>query len=622
MRIVRIRMRNFRCIKNAEIYPTIHNVFLGPNNSGKTAILEGLNLVLNPEITYRSHAIDENDFYQRRYKLQDNENPKKDRNPERPLANENTQIGDSTTDDANVENDDVPNVYIEVVLSDLTTEDENYFRDTLVPWRPQTQDIIESANEGEDPFENAETAIRVFFEGWYDSSEDDFFYNTYFLRKEGDDRDDCPKFSREHKRYIGFLIYRDFRALTRPITLEPVTLFGRLVQSQLITLKHFEDVFQSTKNALISVTADPEFASLLIAYKAEIERFLFLSESDPSVLSFFLTDRTREQVKSSAQLHVRDEIDLPLQNMGAGTRSLAILAVLTLIMRRRGRGILALEEPETFLFPHAQRRVIDECLQLADQIFVTTHSPYILERIPVEGVGRIARKPDGEVTWTRISTSSIKQVNLYSKRLRQVHCEALVGHGVLVVEGDSDRWWLVGASRILNRNEWNGRRQEALELLGISIVSADTNGDILKLGAFFTEAGLRVIGLFDNITDSGLMQQIVDSPFPSLLLRQNGLEDLLVAQLPIDILRRFLTEAPHCKDTLINKADAATMTEDAIRSETRVRLIGNKGSASMHDWLISLLDVTNIPPTLADIVDIVSAHISGSSVIQTCCLTK
>ena len=58
--------------------------------------------------------------------------------------------------------------------------------------------------------------------------------------------------------------------------------------------------------------------------------------------------------------------------MGAGTRSLAILAILTLIMRRRQRGILALEEPETFLFPHAQRRVMDECLDLADQTFVTT----------------------------------------------------------------------------------------------------------------------------------------------------------------------------------------------------------------------------------------------------------
>ena len=621
MRIVRIRIRNFRCIKNAEIIPAKHNVFLGPNNAGKTAILEALNLVLNPEITYRSRAIDENDFYKRIYQILNMDEPENVAEDGSSIE-QNSQIIAELTDNSDTQNENFPKIYIEVVLSDLTTEDEDYFRDNLIAWRSETQEVIESTDEGQDPFENAETGIRVFFEGWYDSDEDDFFYGTYFLRAEGIDRDECPRFNREHKRHVGFLIYRDFRGLTRPITLEPATLFGRLIQSQSITIKHFEDVLESTEDALSSMISDPEFASILNSYKAEIERFLSLSETDPSVLSFYLTDRTRNQVKSNAQLYVRDEIPLPLQKMGAGTRSLAILSMLTLIMRRRGRGILALEEPETFLFPHAQRRVIDESLALADQTFVTTHSPYILERIPVEGVGRVERKPDGEVSWTCISTDSIKQLNLYSKRLRQIHCEALVGRGGLIVEGDSDRWWLTGASRILNRNEWNGHRQEALELQGIAIVSADTNGDILKLGKFFCEAGLKVVGLFDQISDSGLLQQIMNSPFPSIFFRQNGLEELLSKQLPIDILKKFLTEAPHCKNTQKTLAAVNAMTEENIRLESRDWLINNKGSASMHEWLISLLDVNTLPPTLGDIVDIVSEYISGSIEIQKCSIVR
>ena len=49
MKIVKIDISNFRCIKSAVFYPELQNVFLGPNNIGKTAVLEALNLTLNPE---------------------------------------------------------------------------------------------------------------------------------------------------------------------------------------------------------------------------------------------------------------------------------------------------------------------------------------------------------------------------------------------------------------------------------------------------------------------------------------------------------------------------------------------------------------------------------------------
>jgi len=619
MKIARIRIRNFRCIKKAELFPLLYNVFLGPNNTGKTTILEALNLALNPEVTYRSHVIDENDFYQRHYQPLSLE-IEADRNSDIPITQEETSPNELSANDVTTRSEEATSIYIEVILNDLTPEDEDRFWDNLIPWQAETSKIIESTAEGEDPFKNAKTAIRVFFEAWYDPEEDDFLYGTYFLRSEGMDRDECPKFTREHKRYIGFLIYRDFRALTRPITLDPATLFGLLLRSQDISPKHFEQVLESVQDILAPMATEAEFASILNSYKAEIERFLSLSTPNASALSFSLTDRTRSQIKDSAQLYVHDIIPLPIQKMGAGTRSLAILAMLTLIMRRRGRGILVLEEPETFLFPHAQRRVIDECIDLADQTFVTTHSPYVLERIPVEGVGRIERQSDGEVTWMPISTDSVKQINLYSKRLRQVHCEALVGTGVIIVEGDSDRWWLTGASRILNRKIWSHRRQEALELQGICVVSADTNGDIVKLGKFFCEAGLKVVGVFDQITDKGLLEQIISSPFPCIFLRQKGIEDLLATQLPIEALRLFLTEAPHCKSKLKTLEELNTMADEDIRSESRDQLIANKGSASMHEWIISLLDENTLPSPLGNIVDLVSAYVSGVCELGVCSL--
>ena len=269
MKIVSIKIRNFRCIKTADIFPDRHNVLLGPNNSGKTTVLEALNLLLNPEMAFRSNAIDENDFYQRLYhteeilrNTQDIKNKKESQKP----------------DDKQPEESPDPTIYIEAVLTNLSTEDETKFSDVLVPWDIENKTVIEETDEGVNPFDNAKMAIRVFFEGWYDNEEDEFSFGTYFLQSNDMTRDDCKRFSRDHKRHIGFLIYRDFRALTRPITLDPSALFARLIQSQLITPKHFEDVLSALKGSLDPINTEGDFYSVLQDYKSEIEKYLPFSK--------------------------------------------------------------------------------------------------------------------------------------------------------------------------------------------------------------------------------------------------------------------------------------------------------------------------------------------------------
>lgn len=176
---------------------------------------------------------------------------------------------------------------------------------------------------------------------------------------------------------------------------------------------------------------------------------------------------------------------MPIQKIGAGTRSLALLAILTLIMRRRQRGILALEEPETFLFPHAQRRVLSEALKLADQTFVTTHSPYVLEQLPIEAIGKLERVGNGEVKYVQLSNVTAKALKLYNKRLRQSFSEAMLGNAVVVVEGDSDKWWIDAAGQLLNGVTDGDFTHEAFDLTGITVVSSETHGDSIKTAEFF-----------------------------------------------------------------------------------------------------------------------------------------
>ena len=67
MRIARLTIENFRGIKNAVILLPKHGVLIGDNNTGKTTILEALDLVLGPDRLNRQPPIDEHDFFRGEY---------------------------------------------------------------------------------------------------------------------------------------------------------------------------------------------------------------------------------------------------------------------------------------------------------------------------------------------------------------------------------------------------------------------------------------------------------------------------------------------------------------------------------------------------------------------------
>ena len=91
-------------------------------------------------------------------------------------------------------------IYVEAVITGLTTEDEDAFREHLVPWRADTSTVVESVAEDQDAFEGAIAAIRVAFEAWYDTAEDDCLYDTYFVTSPAIPRDERPRLFRDHKR--------------------------------------------------------------------------------------------------------------------------------------------------------------------------------------------------------------------------------------------------------------------------------------------------------------------------------------------------------------------------------------------------------------------------------------
>ncbi|HCX68780.1 MAG TPA: ATP-dependent endonuclease, partial [Rhodobiaceae bacterium] len=69
MRACRITISNFRGVKSATLLLPQHGVLIGDNNTGKTTILEALDLVLGPDRLNRQPPIDEHDFFRGTYLL-------------------------------------------------------------------------------------------------------------------------------------------------------------------------------------------------------------------------------------------------------------------------------------------------------------------------------------------------------------------------------------------------------------------------------------------------------------------------------------------------------------------------------------------------------------------------
>lgn len=67
MRACRLTIKNFRGVKSATLHWPQHGVLIGDNNTGKTTILEALDLVLGPDRLNRQPPIDEHDFFRGAY---------------------------------------------------------------------------------------------------------------------------------------------------------------------------------------------------------------------------------------------------------------------------------------------------------------------------------------------------------------------------------------------------------------------------------------------------------------------------------------------------------------------------------------------------------------------------
>ncbi len=556
MRIARIKIKNFRGIAKANLLLPEHAVFVGDNNSGKSTILEAIDLVLGPDRLSRRSVVDEHDFYAGQY-IGSDENPAE--------------------------------INVEVVVVGLSDEQKRHFKYHIEWWEINTSGLLEGPPVEETDEDYVIPALRVGFTGAYDAEEDDFLGSTYFLSpvREDGTRD---SFCARDKRLCGFLFLRTLRTGSRALSLERGSLLDIILRLQEKRLQMWEDVL--TQLRALSVAENPELGitNLLSSVQKSIREFVPSDWADEPHMR--VSNLTRENLRriltvfmgTGAKREDGTDYVAPFQLQGTGTINTLVLALLSLVAELKQNVIFAMEEPEIALPPHTQKGIIDKVRRKSAQAIFTSHSPYVLEEFKPEQI-LVVQRTEGVLIGTPAAYPPSVKPKAYRVDVRTRFCEAMLARRVLITEGRTEYDAFPAAARRLH--QLHSDEFHTLESLGIAVVNAETDTQVAPLGKYFSEFGKTVFAVFDRQTPVS-KAEIEAAVSYSYEAPEDGFENVVINGTAESGLRRFalgLVENGEWPQHLASRTPTEQMPPESLRDVLLEYLKGAKGAGSAADLL-------------------------------------
>lgn len=496
MKLVYMAIENFRGVKAGKIYFNGNTVLVGDNNTGKSTVLEAIDLVLGPERMSKHPVIDEHDFYAGQY--------------------------------LNAEGNPV-DINVEVIIIDLNEEQQAHFRNHIEWWSTTTNSLINSPPPEQTDEEGVLPALRLHFRGYYDKEEDDFVGETSFsspqLENGGYDR-----FNTTEKRKCGFLYLRTLRTGSRALSLEHGSLLDIILRIKELRPQMWEGILQQLYT--VSLANDPEFgiSEILMSVQSAVRELVPIECADAPQIR--VSQMTREHLRQILTVFLEtgafkndgSPYAAPYHHQGTGTINTLVLSLLSLIAELRQNVIFAMEEPEIALPPHTQKRVINSVISKSAQAIFTSHSPYVLEEFDPCNILVMCRC-GGILSGIPATYPPAVKPKAYKDEVKRRFCEALLARRVLIVEGRTEYDAIsVGAKHL---SSLNPTLYSSLEGLGIATIDAGTDSQIAPLGTYFKGFGKTVYAVFDKQDDEALavIKTCVDMPFEA---SEKGFEKVIL----------------------------------------------------------------------------------------------
>ena len=418
MQICRLELQRFRGIRSGVVAFPEHSVLFGPNNVGKSSIIEALALLFERERLARQ--ISDWDFL--------GGIPK----PESRFYIIGTICG--FAEPPNDEPENFPKWFL---------------GDTGRPvwWHAESQTVSAALDRPVGTSLAVQIALCVRF----DEESCEFETIRYFYHGHCDPfTDTVTKVPSALLQELGLFLLPGSRQWEKLLSFNSSSFLKVLKSAGAIP----GEAIETLKDELRSSTTKIEDASvlkpLLTRSEEELQGFHMLKSGGRLV--YRPTSLDTSAVLQSLVPHVvgPDDFLLPFARHGAGMVSLqAFLIVLAFAEQRKAEGknfIFAAEEPELHLHPALHRRLANRIRSLSTQSIITTHSPLIAAsyqgtsslfvRNDAGNLRVVPVRPGGSMGPTQNTLR-----NLYRK-FREPFYEALMGAVVIVPEGEGDFDWL------------------------------------------------------------------------------------------------------------------------------------------------------------------------------------
>lgn len=382
-----IKIKNYRCLKDIEIDFDETTVFIGENNTGKTACLDIVRNILSR--TSANAYFDEYDYF----------------------------AESASSDPQKSEGISVTFVFRERYEDEWDSDLIAKFQSVIQPFH----DEVEQKNLWQITFcvTSKFNNITRQFEHKYD------FLNN----------DNVPLQLKVQVLISDFLKINPVFYLQALRDSEDVFsgksfMWGKFLKQAKFNQEDLLKLQENIKSLNKDIISSDETLSELVSSMNNIEKVLDFNAEGSVAINALPLKSWDLLSKAQIALENKDNLSLPLSKYGQGTQSMAVILLyeayinilLKKVYNKHSQAILTLEEPEAHLHPQAIRALEKQLNKIKVQKIITTHSPFFVQNMNVYNI-RIFKKEKGVTEVLRLPRRAVLKVGDIPEVIKKISDE-------------------------------------------------------------------------------------------------------------------------------------------------------------------------------------------------------